>query len=115
MREIQIRALLAWGMALTLPACAPVGSGAGDGSPRSSAADAGMAAQTTTPQCQPQAAQDALGRKGTPALAEEARRAAGAASVRLIGHDEMVTKEYQASRLNLLLDEGGVVAKIYCG
>lgn len=119
----QARTLLAWGAALVLPACAPGGpaSGSADGPakeapPRtatSRAADTG--AQTTTPECRPQAAQDALGLKGSPELAERARLAAGAASVRVIGHDDMVTKEFLASRLNLLLDEEGLVTKIYCG
>ena len=33
----------------------------------------------------------------------------------MIGHDEMVTKEYDAGRLNLQLDAQGRVARVYCG
>jgi hypothetical protein len=33
----------------------------------------------------------------------------------MIGHDEMVTKEYDPGRLNLQLDAQGRVARVYCG
>lgn len=124
--------LMAWAGALLLPACAASGAGGpgavpgavpgsvsgqglSEGMGASSSDPRALQAQTTTPQCQPQAAQEALGRKASPELAERARQLAGAATVRVIGHDDMVTKEYLASRLNLDLDEDGVVRKIYCG
>lgn len=120
MKWRQARTLLAWASVLALPACAPGGAGwAGAEGGASGSAQRrdpyGLQAQTTAPQCQPQAAQEFLGRKATKELAEQARRLAGAETVRVIGHDDMVTKEYLASRLNLDLDEAGVVRKIYCG
>lgn len=113
----EARTLMAWASVLALPACAPPGAAwPGPGNASAERRDPyGLQAQTTTPQCQPQAAQEALGRQATPELAERARQLAGAATVRVIGHDDMVTKEYLASRLNLDLDEAGVVRKIYCG
>lgn len=116
----ELRRRVAWASVLLLPACTPTGAG-WTGSAGGAGHDAqgrdpyGLQAQTTAPQCQPQAAQEALGRKATPELAERARQLAGADRVRVIGFNDMVTKEYLASRLNLDLDEDGVVRKIYCG
>lgn len=116
----ELRTLMAWASVLALPACAPSGAGwpGGGGGPAASGErhdPQGLQAQTTAPQCQPQAAQEALGQQASPALAERARQLAGAATVRVIRHGDMVTKDYLASRLNLDLDEDGLVRRIYCG
>jgi hypothetical protein len=65
--------------------------------------------------CNAAPAQGAVGEVGTPALAETARQQAGARTVRVIGHDDMVTKEYDTTRLNLQLDARGRVVRVYCG
>ena len=93
--------LLAWGAVLVLPACAQQGTG--------SPAVREVAA------CDAARAQGALGRRGTPEVAEAARREAGADTVRLIGYGQVVTKEYLFGRLNLQLDELGTVVQVYCG
>ena len=65
--------------------------------------------------CNAQAVQDLVGQYASALIAEGARQRAGAQRVRMIGHDEMVTKEYDAGRLNLQLDAQGRVARVYCG
>lgn len=126
--------LLAGAVALVLPACsaAPAGAegagGAGSGSnsgPSMSAPaskpgstplnTAAPAPATTEAGCNAQAVQDLVGRHASALIAEGARQRAGAQRVRMIGHDEMVTKEYDAGRLNLQLDAQGRVARVYCG
>lgn len=98
---------LAWVAALLLPACAPPSPQAptvvAEAMPRAAGA------------CNAEPAQGAVGQPASPQRAETARQLAGAQTVRVIGHDDMVTKEYDTSRLNLQLDERGRVVRVYCG
>ena len=106
----QLGALAAWGVALVLPACAstsPLAAG-------SSTSPMATRSSSTGP-CRAEAAQAAVGQAGSPQLAEWARQQSGALKVRVIGHDDMVTKEYDSSRLNLQLDPAGKVVRVYCG
>ncbi|TCT04562.1 peptidase inhibitor I78 family protein [Tepidamorphus gemmatus] len=64
--------------------------------------------------CNPAPAQFAIGRVATPALIESARQAAGARLVRVLRPDMAVTQEYSPDRLNVLVDEGGVVREVTC-
>lgn len=98
----RLATLLAWGAVLVLPACAQQGAGSSPAVREVAACDAARA-------------QDALGKRGTPELAEAARREAGAKTVRLIRHGQVVTKEYLFGRLNLQLDPQGNVTQVYCG
>lgn len=84
--------------------------------PESPAMPAEPAIQRDSPSaCDTSAARFALGKEPLPALVETARRQAGAARVRVIRHDEMITKEYLPTRLNLQLDVKGLVVRAYCG
>jgi hypothetical protein len=65
--------------------------------------------------CNARSVQDLVGQYASALIAEGARQRAGAVRVRMIGHDEMVTKEYDPGRLNLQLDPRGRVARVYCG
>jgi hypothetical protein len=65
--------------------------------------------------CDAAPAQVAVGRRGTPELAETARQQAGAATVRMLQHGQVTTREYLASRLTLQLDEAGFVVRVSCG
>ncbi len=69
----------------------------------------------TASACNADTVQDLVGKHASSLIAEGARQRAGAARVRMIGHDDMVTKEFDAGRLNLQLDPQGKVARIYCG
>ncbi|TFY96866.1 I78 family peptidase inhibitor [Ramlibacter rhizophilus] len=100
-------ARLAWCAALALQACTqPLNSTmpSEPAQPRDSAAA-----------CDAAAAQFAVGQQPLPSLATTARRQAGATTVRVIGHNEMVTKEYLPTRLNLHLDARGNVERVSCG
>ena len=122
--------MLAGGASIMVSACSAalsggeVSSSAGSPMPARSvttAASAPAAAplpsppQPTEAGCHAQAVQDLVGRHPSSLIAEGARQRAGAQRVRMIGHDEIVTKEYDAGRLNLQLDARGQVAQVYCG
>lgn len=111
---------LAWGATLALMACTPPSPPA---SPASEAAAPSARAPVEAAGGMPAAAgacdashiQGVVGQVASPERAEAARQQAGARTVRVIGHDEIVTKEFNASRLNLHLDTQGRVARVYCG
>lgn len=121
---------LVWGAALTLPACSAAPQEAGGSASASGANPGGTApanpadsarstenAASSAPAngCNAAIVQNLVGQHGSSLIAEGARQKAGARRVRLIGHDEMVTKEYDRSRLNLQLDAQGRIAQVYCG
>lgn len=101
--------LLACGFAVMLQACAQTDMT--NSAPTRSEAPASEPSK----RCDAQAAQFAVGKEPTRELVETARRQAGADRVRVIRHDQMVTKEYLMGRLNLLLDERGMVRQVECG
>lgn len=104
----KILTLLAWGAVLALPACAQ-----GPAAPLT-----GQREDSATPRnaCQATPAVKAIvGRRATPELLENARAQAGARLLRVVGPDEMVTQEFNASRLTVLLDAQGRVAQASCG
>jgi Peptidase inhibitor I78 family len=57
----------------------------------------------------------AIGRAATNELLERARVGAGARSARFLRPNQPVTMEYLGSRLNLGLDDQGVVRSVVCG
>jgi len=64
--------------------------------------------------CDAGRAETYVGRNGA-AVAEEARAASGARTVRLIGPDQAVTMDFRPDRLNIETDAGGVILKVRCG
>jgi len=65
--------------------------------------------------CDASKAQSLVGQEGTEKLAAEARRLAGAATVRFLHPGQIVTMEYRFDRLNIVLDEANRVTAIRCG
>ncbi len=85
----------AWSAVLALSACA-------HGVPTAGACDASLA-------------QGVVGQSVTPQEAEAARLQAGARTVRVIGHDQILSKEFNTTRLSLQLDARGRVVRVFCG
>jgi len=56
-----------------------------------------------------------VGKAATSALGTQARDAAGAASVRWIRPNSMVTMDYRTDRLNITLDAQGRITALRCG
>ena len=65
--------------------------------------------------CNADAASFAVGRPATAALGEEVRQAAGARRVRVMEPDKAYTMEFDAQRVNLVLDRAGNVQAVRCG
>ncbi len=65
--------------------------------------------------CDPVQAQWLVGTTPTDAEMEQARTDAGAQSLRRLRPNEMVTMEFNDTRLNLEVDEAGVVQSVRCG
>jgi hypothetical protein len=69
----------------------------------------------TAAACDDSQAQWAIGKKVTDADVEQARKDTGAGTARTLKPNQPVTMEFNANRLNLDLDEAGMVTAIRCG
>lgn len=87
------------GLILSLSACAQVPA------PVAGAAQA---------HCDAGKAADAVGQLPTPETQERARTRAGAEVVRVLRHNQPITKEFRMGRLNLVLDAEGRIASVNC-
>lgn len=65
--------------------------------------------------CQAEPARSAVGQLLTPELVEDARRRSGAARARVLRPGQVVTMEFDGTRLNLQVDEGQRVTAVRCG
>jgi len=65
--------------------------------------------------CDASRVQDVIGKPRSEALAEDARKRAGAATVRYLTPDMIVTMEYRADRLNLHVGADGRIGSARCG
>lgn len=108
-------------LALTLSACAPTPDEQEQAMAQSEQR-AEEAAQPALPEpataaaaCDDSQAQWAIGKKATDADVEQARKDAGAQTARTLKPNQPVTLEFNANRLNLDLDDAGLVTAIRCG
>lgn len=65
--------------------------------------------------CNAQPAQSAVGQNSTASVMESARAKSGAQMARILRPGQMVTKEFDAQRLNLEVDGNGRVLAVRCG
>lgn len=65
--------------------------------------------------CDTQPAQWAVGQPSTAKAVEDARVRSGALMARVLRPGQMVTKEFNAQRLNLEVDAGGRIVTARCG
>lgn len=65
--------------------------------------------------CNADAVQSAVGQQATAEAIEQARKDAGADTVRTLKPDQPTTMEYLEGRLNLLVDESGTITGARCG
>lgn len=65
--------------------------------------------------CDASKAEWMIGETPTDELLERGAADAGVEIARYIRHDEAVTMEYHPSRLNVSLDENGIIARVNCG
>ena len=65
--------------------------------------------------CNAAPAQPWVGRRMTRARVSAAMRAAGAGSVRVIRPGDRISMDYITDRLNVEIDRGGRIQRLYCG
>lgn len=70
---------------------------------------------TTDGRCSSAPARALIGQAATPERVEEARRAAGAADVRVLKPGSVMTLEYNSRRLNLDTDDANLIKGVSCG
>lgn len=119
--------LLAGALSLAMAACSPGTGDAADpaqpaGIPPTEPAAApttAMTPATSAPaaedRCDASAAQSLVGQQATEDVVEQARSDAGADSARTLHPDQAVTMEYLEGRLNIDVDENGVITGLRCG
>ena len=97
------------GLILSMSACAQIPAPADAASPPTSGAEVPAPAH-----CDASKASDAVGQLPTPETQERARTRAGAEMVRVLRHNQSITKEFRVGRLNLVLDAEGRIASVNC-
>jgi hypothetical protein len=95
---------------VTSPTSAGSSSGSADGAPQSP-----LPSPPASGSCDATKAQFVIGNAASEELLERARVAAQAALARFIRPNEPITLEFLASRLNLNLNERGIVESTSCG
>ena len=97
-------------LAFALFACAQIPAPDSTASPPPAAAvDAASSAH-----CDADKATEAVGQLPSPETQERARSDAGAEIVRVLRHNQPITKEFRMGRLNLVLDAEGRIASVNC-
>ncbi|MFK0309803.1 I78 family peptidase inhibitor [Pseudomonas sp. NPDC090233] len=80
-----------------------------------SGGDAPAAAAGNDGRCEASGADFAIGKQSSAELLEQARKASGSQMARILKPRDVVTLEYRSERLNLNVDEQGVVTRVNCG
>lgn len=101
------RASLATLLVVSVLAGCSSGGNSGGGAPAAAAGNDGR--------CEASGANFAIGKPGSAALLEQARKASGSQMARILKPHDVVTLEYRSERLNLNVDEQGVVTRVNCG
>ncbi|WP_194790422.1 I78 family peptidase inhibitor [Pseudomonas sp. UFMG81] len=94
-------------LASVLAGCSTGGSSGGSAAPTAPAGNDGR--------CEASGADFTIGKPGTPELLEQARKASGSQMARILKPHDVITLEYRSERLNLNVDEKGVVTRVNCG
>ncbi|MDR2306849.1 MAG: starvation-inducible protein [Paucimonas sp.] len=65
--------------------------------------------------CEASGADFTIGKPASPELLEQARKASGSQMARVLKPHDVITLEYRSERLNLNVDDKGVVTRVNCG
>jgi hypothetical protein len=74
-----------------------------------------MPGSTSGKSCDAGALQSLIGQKATPSVMEDMRTRSGSATARMLRPGQVVTMEYNNTRLNLIVDDKDVMTAIRCG
>ena len=135
-RKLLVSALLPAALAITLGACAPKPAEPATPEPGATPADTVPAqtppadAEATPPgmetpatdtppslaaECNADAVQALVGQEATEAVLEQAKTDSGARTVRALKPGEPATMDFRPDRLDIALDENGVIQSMRCG
>lgn len=113
-----IAKLIPLALVAMLAACSSTGSQPAAQAPQDGgtpAASAGSAGSALGGECNAEPVQNLVGTKLTPAVTQDARTQSGSTYTRVLRPGQMMTMEYNAERLTLILDEQDVITKLHCG
>ncbi|MGE8685707.1 MAG: I78 family peptidase inhibitor [Achromobacter sp.] len=126
-----IRKLIPFLLVASLTACANTGAPRSSSAPASSSSsaspsssDAGTGSSSSGMSsasgyggktCDATALQSQIGQKATPTVMEDLRTRSGSSTARMLRPGQVVTMEYNATRLNLIVDDKDVMTAIRCG
>ena len=102
--------LLLPALSLALSACAQIAAQDGTAAPPAAA----VVDPASSAHCDAGKAADAVGQSPSPETQERARTDAGAEVVRVLRHNQPITKEFRMGRLNLVLGADGKIASVNC-
>ncbi|MEE1889742.1 I78 family peptidase inhibitor [Pseudomonas carassii] len=94
-------------VASVLAGCSTGGSSGGSSAPAAPAGNDGR--------CEASGADFTIGKQASPELLEQARKASGSQMARILTPHDVITLEYRSERLNLNVDDKGVVTRVNCG
>jgi hypothetical protein len=94
-------------VASVLAGCSTGGSSGGSSAPAAPAGNDGR--------CEASGADFTIGKLASPELMEQARKTSGSQMARILKPHDMITLEYRSERLNLNVDDKGVVTRVNCG
>ncbi|BBH45500.1 I78 family peptidase inhibitor [Pseudomonas sp. KU43P] len=94
-------------VAVVLAGCSTGGNSGGSKEPSVPASNDGR--------CEASGADFAIGKPASADLLEQARKGSGSQMARILKPHDVVTLEYRSERLNLNVDERGVVTRVNCG
>lgn len=98
-----------------LAGCSGYGQPAASPGPAPSTTAPSPAAPAPMAECNAQPAQFAVGQNSTATVMESARVRSGAHMARILRPGQMITKEFNAQRLNLEVDGSGRIVAVRCG
>jgi hypothetical protein len=102
------------------PAADGSAAGASNASSTPNTPDAGtaytpMSSDSTSPDCSTDSVQNMLGQTYSASVGETARQRSGSRIVRLLKPGQVMTMEYDPSRINIILDDKGAIQALRCG
>ena len=116
---MKTRIALALCTSLALAACSSTPASDADAASSESASAEAPASDTTAEgldvTCNVDPAEKFEGQKISDEFTEQARTAAGAATVRVVRPNQAVTMDYRGDRLNIILDANDMVVDVNCG
>ncbi|AIN59092.1 hypothetical protein EON09_19650 [Pseudomonas soli] len=101
------RATLATLLVATVLAGCSTGGSSGASAPAAPAGNDGR--------CEASGADFTVGKPASAELLEQARKASGSQMARILKPHDVITLEYRSERLNLNVDDKGVVTRVNCG